>query len=181
MKKNTVFALIITIALLASNLSMVFADDGSIPEPAEETDAATEDTSTKTEEIFQENENTETVNFTTSKLPENWETGGTTVLTGDDQIDPEGDGWLRLTGKTGYELGYAVYDEALSTENGLAFQFDYTSWGGSGADGISFFLFDGETSMEEFNIGGTGGSLGYAPRHKVSEGLSNAVVGIALD
>jgi hypothetical protein len=35
--------------------------------------------------------------------------------------------------------------------------------------------------MEDFNPGGAGGSLGYAPRHKTTEGLSNAVVGIGLD
>jgi len=197
MKKNIVFTLIITIGLLASNLSVVFADDGITPEIpdtkitiAEDTStselpktiqAAVEESSKETEEVFQENDNTETFDFSSNELPENWEIGGDTELTGNDQIDPEGDGWLRLTGIDGYELGYAVYDQALSTENGLAFNFDYSSWGGSGADGIAFFLMDGETSMEDYNSGGVGGSLGYAPRYQINEGLSNAVVGIGLD
>lgn len=170
MKKNTIFTLIITLALLVSNLSAVFADDAPGGTPAE-----------PQIEIFQNNENTETVDFSGPQAPEDWVLGGDAEMTGDGQTDPEGDGWLRLTDNESYEIGYAVYDKALDTANGLAFSFDYTSWGGSGADGITFFLMDGETTMEEFNPGGYGGSLGYAPRHKVTEGLSNAIVGIGLD
>ena len=238
MKKNTIITLIITLALLLSNLSAVFADDGSV-EPSEPQDTKVAETtpveSAKPEktgepqqksaesnaapakeeqkqaesentpesekkgvpqenseinetpstndtiEIFQDNENTEKIDLTNTEAPENMELGGDAEMTGDGEIDPEGDGWLRLTGDRSYELGYAVYDQELKTENGLAFQFDYTAWGGSGADGITFFLMDGKTTMEEFNPGGYGGSLGYAPRYKTVEGLSNAVVGVGID
>jgi hypothetical protein len=227
MKKNTVFTLIITLALLLSNLSAVFADDGSgeapvqqdaqpaaqnaessdtpaeeevelfqdnenddgsgeVPElqgaqPAAQSTESTDVPAEEEIELFQDNENTEEVDFTNAQAPEDWVLGGDAEMTGDGLTDPEGDGWMRLTDDESYEIGYAVYDKALDTANGLAFSFDYTSWGGSGADGITFFLMDGETTMDEFNAGGYGGSLGYAPRHKVTEGLSNAVVGIGLD
>jgi len=188
MKKNIIFTLIITLALSASNLTAVFADDssGETPEPqdtqpAVQNSESVESPAEEEVEIFQDNENTEEFDLTGADAPENWALGGDAEMTGDGITDPEGDGWLRLTGDESYELGYAVYDEALNTENGLAFQFDYTAWGGSGADGITFFLMDGETTMEEFTPGGYGGSLGFAPRHKVTEGLSNAVVGIGID
>jgi len=186
MKKNTIFTLIITLALLVSNLTAVFADDGSGENPelqdAQPAAQTTESTDTPAEEveIFQDNDNTQEFDFSGEETPEDWVLGGDAEMTGNGETDPEGDGWMRLTDEESYELGYAVYDKALDTGNGLAFNFDYTSWGGSGADGITFFLMDGETSMEEFNPGGYGGSLGYAPRHNV-EGLSNAVVGIGID
>jgi len=171
MKKNTIFTLIITLALLVSNLSAVFADDGSgeTPKPEEsqvvetkstvvdpkktegnqETQESTESTVVPVEEqveIFQDNENTEKVDFTGAEAPEDWVLGGDAEMTGDGKTDPDGDGWLRLTSLDSFALGYAVYDKALETENGLAFKFDYTSWGGRGADGITFFLMDGETT-----------------------------------
>jgi len=135
-------------------------------------------------EVFQENENTEAVDFSGADAPEDWVLGGDAEMTGDGETDPEGDGWLRLTGTDYFALGYAVYDDALDTANGLAFKFDYTSWGGRGADGFTFFLMDGDTTMEDFNTGGVGGSLGYTPRESneyPSEGLSDAIVGIGFD
>jgi hypothetical protein len=156
---------------LVSNLTTVFADDGAVEEPA-------------SPEIFQENANTEEIDFSNADAPEGLVLGGDAEMTGNGESDPAGDGWLRLTGTDTFALGYAVYDQALETANGLAFQFDYTSWGGRGADGITFFLMDGETNMEEFNTGGVGGAIGYAPRissEYPSKGLSNAVVGIAFD
>jgi hypothetical protein len=113
--------------------------------------------------------------------PEDWELGGGAKVTGDGKIDEIGKGYLRLTENTAYDMGYALYDQALSTEKGLAFSFNYVSWGGNGADGITFFLVDGKTTSEEFSPGGVGGSLGYAPRHKVDEGMTNAYLGVGLD
>jgi len=152
--------------------------------PADETKEQVQPRESEQEDalnIFQDNENTEEINLTNAEAPENLILGGDAEMTGDGETDSEGDGWLRLTGDESYELGYAVYDQALKTENGLAFKFDYTAWGGSGADGITFFLMDGETSIDEFNPGGYGGSLGYAPRYTMIDGLSNAVVGIGID
>ena len=113
--------------------------------------------------------------------PEEWELGGGAKVTGDGEIDEVGEGYLRLTENKGYDLGYALYEEELSTKKGLAFSFDYVTWGGNGADGITFFLVDGNTTTEEFSTGGVGGSLGYAPRYRSTEGMSNAYVGVGLD
>jgi len=119
--------------------------------------------------------------FASEQLPENWELGGGAKVTGDGIIDEIGKGYLRLTENIGYDMGYAFYDQPLSTEKGLAFSFNYVSWGGNGADGITFFLVDGKTTAEDFSPGGVGGSLGYAPRYKVDEGMTNAYVGVGLD
>ncbi len=119
--------------------------------------------------------------FSGDMPPEDWELGGGAKVTGDGKIDEVGEGYLRLTENEGYDMGYAFYDKELSTEKGLAFSFDYVTWGGNGADGITFFMVDGKTTAEEFTPGGVGGSLGYAPRHTTTEGLSNAYVGVGLD
>ena len=92
--------------------------------------------------------------------------------------DPAGQGWLRLTSNVGNQAGYAYYDYAFHSSYGIVVSFEYVSWGGTGADGVGFFLFDGST--QNFNIGDVGGSLGYANGCSVN-GLSNAYVGIGLD
>ena len=92
--------------------------------------------------------------------------------------DPVGQGWLRLTSNVGNQAGYALYDYAFHSSYGIVVSFEYVSWGGTGADGVGFFLFDGST--QNFQIGDVGGSLGYANGCSVN-GLSNAYVGIGLD
>src|SRR5690606_10043230 len=52
------------------------------------------------------------------------------------------------------------------------------TWGGNGADGISFFLYDPAASP--FTIGGFGGSLGYAQSNGLP-GVSKAYIGLGLD
>jgi len=62
----------------------------------------------------------------------------------------------------------------------VSVQFEYFTYGGSGADGIAFFLYD--ASVDPFNIGAFGGSLGYAQRINPTEaGLSKGFVAIGLD
>jgi hypothetical protein len=179
-------SVLIMTALMLGMVSpaQVRADDPiDSPEPApaaEEDPEAVAEPAAEIPEAFNDNENTLEVDFSGSELPEDWEIGGSAELTGDDDIDPEGDGWLRLTGNESWESGYAVNTAPVSTENGLAFQFDFASWGGNGADGIAFFLMDGEVDMDDFTMGGNGGSLGYAQRSGV-EGLSGGYVGIGLD
>ena len=92
--------------------------------------------------------------------------------------DPTGQGWLRLTSATTNQAGYAYYDYAFHSSYGIIVSFEYTAWGGTGADGTGFFLFDGST--QNFSIGDVGGSLGYANGCSIN-GLSNAYVGIGLD
>lgn len=92
--------------------------------------------------------------------------------------DPSGNGWLRLTGIGNYQVGSAYYDTAFTASNATVYaSFDYVSWGGTGADGLSFFLFDGSVP---FALGADGGSLGYAQKTGVN-GLAGGYLGVAID
>lgn len=109
-----------------------------------------------------------------------WVLGDSAALTSGG-ADPAGAGYLRLTSNAGSQKGYAYYDVAFPTSLGVNIDFEYLSWGGTGADGISMFLFDGSTT--NFKIGDFGGGLGYCQGYSNSlvGGLSNAYVGIGLD
>lgn len=102
-------------------------------------------------------------------LQRNTVLGGSAVLT---------DGVLRLT-DTGYDLnGYVYIDVPFSSSFGLKASFEYFCYGGTGADGLSVFLFDG--TVTNFRPGGFGGSLGYAQREGM-EGLLEAYLGVGID
>lgn len=116
----------------------------------------------------------------------NIEFGGapTAFLTAAQGIDLPGEGYLRLTNNTTNQKGFIYSKENFDTSQGLSISFEYYTYGGSGADGICFFLFDGATT--NFNIGGFGGSLGYAQylpynSSTVLPGVSNGYLGVALD
>lgn len=100
------------------------------------------------------------------------------VLTAAQGIDPAGDGWLRLTQNTGNQSAYAFFDSAVQTPGSIHVSFEYAVWNGSGADGISFFLFDGSTVSP--SPGAFGGSLGYAQKTGV-DGVVNGWLGVGLD
>ena len=94
-----------------------------------------------------------------------WTLGGnptSALLTGNGAIDPVGNGWLRLTNATGNQTGYAYNNTVFDLSDGLLIEFDYATWGGSGADGYSVYLFD--AGVSPFNIGAFGGSLGYSQK-----------------
>lgn len=100
-------------------------------------------------------------------------------------IDPSGDGWLRLTDNANNRATYAYYDTAVTSANRTVFtSFDYASYNGTGADGITFFLFDGASTFSE---GAFGGSMGYAPKTIAGggevdkEGLAGGYLAISLD
>ena len=117
--------------------------------------------------------------FSEKEPPSGWVLGGDALLTAG-TLDPADDGWLRLTDEDDFENGYAYYDQAFDPTNGLTVFFDFVIWGGDGADGLSFFLFDGSTTT--FSPGGPGGSLGYAPHSSHGgEGLRNGYLGIGFD
>ena len=88
------------------------------------------------------------------------------------------DGVLRLTSNQSNQRGYVYIDIPFSSIFGIKASFEYFSYGGNGADGLTLFLFDAETPA--FNPGGFGGSLGYAQRSN-ERGLSNAYLGIGFD
>lgn len=116
-----------------------------------------------------------------------WVLGGnsyTPVLTSGG-IDPVDDGWLRLTDNANNRATYAYYDTAVTSANRTIFtSFDFASYNGSGADGLTFFLFDGAA---EFSVGAFGGSMGYAPKTIADggevdkEGLAGGYIAVSLD
>ena len=96
-------------------------------------------------------------------------------------IDAPGQGALRLTSAQTDQATFVIYNEAIPSNAGLSITFDLFSYGGTGADGISFFLIDGRESPTV--AGGFGGSLGYAPRTTPINvpGLDGGYVGIGFD
>ena len=92
-----------------------------------------------------------------------------------------GNGWLRLTSATNNQKASAIYNTAFASTNGIQVQFLYASYGGSGADGISFYLIDGATGSP--TTGAAGGGLGYSFNtvSPVGPGVTNGYTGIGLD
>jgi gliding motility-associated-like protein len=135
--------------------------------------------------------------FTKSTFRQNTILGGSPVvptLTAATGEDPENFGFLRLTNNNTDRRGYVFVDLPFSSAYGLKFSFEYFMYGGTGADGISVFLFDGSISAGQFQIGGWGGSLGYAPINAqditdqfgnpspiVLPGLKGGYLGLGLD
>jgi LPXTG-site transpeptidase (sortase) family protein len=111
-----------------------------------------------------------------------WNLSGSATLTSGG-ADPVGDGWLRLTSTTMDQAGSAIYNStAFPSSGGLQVSFSYASYGGTGADGFTFYLIDGSTVTP--TVGGTGGALGYAWKHTTTvnePGVTNGYVGIGFD
>jgi len=86
--------------------------------------------------------------------------------------DSNGNGWLRLTTNLGGQSGRALYSGGtVSPQFGIIVEFDYVSWGGTGADGLSVFLYDASGTMAGALAGA---SLGYCKGN-------GAYLGIGLD
>lgn len=109
-----------------------------------------------------------------------WVIGGSAYLTASTGVDTPGDGWLRLTSPANDQAGYAYYNAAFDVTAGAIIQFDYATWGGSGADGYSIFLFDGS---QAFSVGASGGSLGYAQKTvaPLNPGMAYGYIGLGVD
>lgn len=96
--------------------------------------------------------------------------------------DPNGAGALRLTSNSNNQSAFVIYNKPIASTNGLSITFDLFAYGGSsGADGISFFLFD--ALQTNVTAGGFGGSLGYAQRTapSVVTGIEGGYIGIGFD
>ncbi|MDA8240204.1 MAG: Ig-like domain repeat protein [Nitrospiraceae bacterium] len=106
-----------------------------------------------------------------------WLLLGTAALTGGG-IDPAGAGWLRLTSNSNGQAGSAIYNTAFSSDDGITVSFTYATYGGTGADGFTFYLIDGDTVSP--TVGASGGSLGYS-FGGVNPGVTNGFVGIGFD
>jgi hypothetical protein len=91
-------------------------------------------------------------------------------------------GFLQLTAAGEYDTGGIVYNRALPSERGIEVTFAQYQYGGTGADGIAFFLVDGDTDLTE--TGAFGGSLGYAQfeaNGHVDDGVDGGYLGLGLD
>lgn len=87
-------------------------------------------------------------------------------------------GALRLTSNQESQRGFVYIDIPFSSTYGIKTSFEYFSYGGDGADGLTFFLFD--AAVPQFAIGGFGGSLGYSKRNEET-GLAGAYMGVGFD
>ncbi|MBO1415887.1 DUF11 domain-containing protein [Streptomyces sp. FH025] len=99
-------------------------------------------------------------------------------------------GYLRLTESGNDESGAVLFDQALPAGNGLDVTFDQWQYGSTTpntpADGISFFLVNGDVSLT--HPGAFGGSLGYAqklpnddPNLAFLPGVDRGYLGVGLD
>ncbi|MFS0695450.1 lectin-like domain-containing protein [Streptomyces nitrosporeus] len=100
-------------------------------------------------------------------------------------------GYLRLTDSSNDQSGAVLYNHALPAEDGLDVTFDQWQYGTTTgaiapADGISFFLVDGEAELD--HPGAFGGSLGYAqklpdddPNAEFLPGVDRGYLGVGLD
>jgi hypothetical protein len=89
-----------------------------------------------------------------------WTLSNSAILTAP-SIDAAGSGWLRLTDTGLTEKGLALNDGFSFAGNvPVVVEFNYVSWGGTGADGMTLFLFDSSTASPMAGAQ-TGGGLGY--------------------
>ncbi|TXE12414.1 PKD domain-containing protein [Algoriphagus aquimarinus] len=88
------------------------------------------------------------------------------------------DGVLRLTDAQREQNGYVYIDIPFSPAYGIKASFEYFMYGGSGADGLTVFLFDAD--VQNFKPGGFGGAFGYTQRDNVP-GMTGGYLGIGFD
>lgn len=124
--------------------------------------------------------------FTGTALSSGWVVGGTgyTPILTAPSLDTSGNGWLRLTSSGPNQATYAVNTNSFASKNAtISVAFDYSSYNGSGADGITFFLAD---ASKTFGVGAYGGSLGYAQKTAAGgatniNGMSGGYIGVGID
>jgi len=114
--------------------------------------------------------------------------------------DPLGSGALRLTNDTSQENGAIISNlttnghAGFPMSQGLAVTFGAVAYGGTGADGFSFFLVDASvpstltysiagTTASTINLGPPGGNFGYScyPSSAPADGLEGAYIGLGID
>ena len=86
--------------------------------------------------------------------------------------DTSGTGALYLTSNDNQQAGTMLYNQALPTAGGLNISFYQAQYGGTGADGISFFVKDG--TKTDLTVGQPGGNLGY-------KGIPGALFAVGFD
>ena len=88
---------------------------------------------------------------------------------------------LRLTPAGTQRSGGLIYNRPIPISSGLDVSFTFSMWGGTGADGMNFFL---QKGTETSSVLPAGGTLGYsADRNQTPnlDGLRNGLLGIGLD
>lgn len=125
-----------------------------------------------------------TESFTGTSAP-GWVFGGSNYmpnLTAASGVDTPGNGWLRLTDNGTQRATYALLDEQMFSVNAqIQITFEYATWNGTGADGVTFFLVDGSVNANTFIPGAYGGSLGYAQLNNIGAGMPGGYLGFGLD
>ena len=96
----------------------------------------------------------------------------TTLAGCETSTEADGSGALILTTNGAGQTATMLYNSPLSTAGGLDISFFQSQYGGNGADGISFFVKNGNTN--DITTGTAGGGLGY-------KGLPGALFGIGFD
>lgn len=98
-------------------------------------------------------------------------------------LDPVGEGALRLTSNVADQAAFVLYNNPISSRDGLTITFELYAYGGTTdpdrADGVSFFLLDGSVSPD--TAGAFGGSLGYAQKTGIAPGIAGGYLGIGFD
>lgn len=94
--------------------------------------------------------------------------------------DTVGNGALRLTPSEQWRVGGIVSDFTFPTNEGVDITFTTYTWGGNGADGMTFFLADGSRPP---SLGASGGSLGYSCSNEnpIFSGVNGGYLGIGID
>ncbi len=108
-----------------------------------------------------------------------WSLLNSASLTAATGIDAAGSGWLRLTDAVNNQAGSAINNIPFSSSDGVQITFQYATYGGTGADGFSFYLIDGATPNP--TVGGSGGGLGYSSGSGGDNGVTSGYVGIGFD
>lgn len=94
------------------------------------------------------------------------------------EIDSAAQRWaLQLTDASGDQAGFALLNRAIPVSAGIDVTFFQSQWGGSGADGLVFFIKNAADSST--TPGALGGSLGFT--FGDTDGLSGALLGLGLD
>ena len=96
--------------------------------------------------------------------------------------DAAGAGAARLTSAAGNESGFIFYNSPLPDTAGITVNFDTYQYSGNGADGIAFFMTDGQYQL--LTPGQAGGYLGYAGGNHgigVGNGVAHGLFGLGLD
>lgn len=109
----------------------------------------------------------------------NWILQGDADFFATTQADATNGEVVRLTQALATQSGTLVYDQAFSSSLGVQIVFDYYMSGGSGADGLAFFLVDG--TEDNVTPGKAGGTLGYGTDYMVTPGVPNGYFAVGFD